>query len=159
MYRPGPAECADAQLYANNVQKVRLGIFQKLWWICYMKAFCIGPSTNVAGRGFLSRVRILASRIQDQKGTGSTKNLGLDRIPNPGSQIRILFHPRFRGQKVSDPGSGTLPGTMARHGIKLRLYCTNFNSLGLSSAFQYLKFLVLAKITFNWSITVLLLSV
>jgi hypothetical protein len=43
---------------------------------------------------------------------------------------------------------------MARHGIPLRLYCTNLNSLGLFSAFQYLKFLVSAKVSFNWSIAV-----
>jgi hypothetical protein len=106
-----------------------------------MKAFCIGPNTSVAGRGFLSRVRILASRIQGQNDTGYTKNLDLIRIPNPGSQIRILLY------AIPDPGGPKSIGSWirnsdryhgkARNTVKIELY--QFEQLEIIQCISILK--------------------
>jgi hypothetical protein len=122
-----------------------------------MRAFCIGPSTSVAGRGFL----IPGPNFS---------------IPDPGSK-RYRIHKEFRfnpdpKSRIPDPQFYFMPSRIqgpksigswiqntaryhgkARNTVKI-VYCNNLNCLGLFSSFQYLIFLVLAKMSFNWSIAV-----
>jgi hypothetical protein len=122
-------------------RRYELGFFKNYMVDMLHEGFCIGPSTSVAGRGFFIPGPNFRYRIHKE----FRFNPDPDFIP---SWIQVL---KSIGSWIRNTARY---GTMARHRIPLRLYCTNLNSLGLFSAFQYLKFLVLAKMSFDWSITV-----